>query len=111
MVETEGFARLRAGPVGGKTCHRHVFLHASPSNPESDCTKNRGHPFGWPLFLTKDCYFNKMRLIVDSYQRKPKSHRRNASTNGDLYYCIITHFRITALKSRMFMPDHLPRRL
>ena len=29
LVETNGLARLRTGRVGGKTCPRHVFLHAS----------------------------------------------------------------------------------
>ena len=41
-----GFARLRAGQVGGKTCPRHVFWHASPSNPHftKTHTKQKHHP-------------------------------------------------------------------
>ena len=41
-----GFARLRAGQVGGKTCPRHVFWHASPSNPRftKTHTKQKHHP-------------------------------------------------------------------
>ena len=33
FVRFRGFARLRAVPVAGKTCPRHVFLHRSPRIP------------------------------------------------------------------------------
>ena len=46
-----GIPRLRAGQVAGKTCHRHVFLHHSPSNPPQVFQKKNSPLTGAVLLL------------------------------------------------------------
>ena len=83
MVGEDGFARLRTGQVGGKTCRWHVFLHASPSNPSSQrpIHSKKHHPFGWCFLLVGEDGFARLwtgRLAALERPRR-SIHFRSAS--------------------------------
>ena len=65
MAEAVGF--LFCGKATAvATCHRQL-AKSRRSNPPKYQKYDR-HPYRAPVkFLAKDCYFNKMRLIVDFY--------------------------------------------
>ena len=82
-VGEDGFARLRTGQVGGKTCRWHVFLHASPSNPSSQrpIHSKKHHPFGWCFLLVGEDGFARLRTGRLAALERPRRsiHFRSAS--------------------------------
>ena len=81
MVETKGFARLRAGPVAALTCHRHVIHSRSPSNPFD--TKRKAHPDGWTFFLVETKGFEPSTSRMRT-ERSPASFTNSRNNRKDV---------------------------